>query len=89
MVLLIIATQRVVMLGLNAAGKSTIISHLNMGSSVFVKPTIGFNVEEVEEGFIRGLGSRMSDLHAGNVATVPARHRWPDLRGRVCRHAKE
>ncbi len=51
-VLLIVATQRVVMLGLNAAGKPTIISHLNMGSGVFVKPTIGFNVEELKVSFV-------------------------------------
>ncbi len=51
-VLFIIATQRVAMLGLNAAGKSTIISHLNIGSGVFVKPTIGFNVEQVKVSFV-------------------------------------
>ncbi|KAM7539466.1 hypothetical protein Aperf_G00000052067 [Anoplocephala perfoliata] len=39
--------QRVVMLGLDAAGKSTILSSMNLGNNATVKPTIGFNVEEV------------------------------------------
>lgn len=39
--------QRVVMLGLDAAGKSTILCSMNLGNNLAVKPTIGFNVEEV------------------------------------------
>ena len=40
--------HRVVMLGLDAAGKSTILSSMNLGNNTTVKPTIGFNVEEVQ-----------------------------------------
>ncbi|VDK23136.1 unnamed protein product [Taenia asiatica] len=39
--------QRVVMLGLDAAGKSTILCSMNLGNNTSVKPTIGFNVDEV------------------------------------------
>nr|VZI44754.1 unnamed protein product [Spirometra erinaceieuropaei] len=35
------------MLGLDAAGKSTILYSMNLATPVDVKPTIGFNVEEV------------------------------------------
>lgn len=40
-------SQRVVMLGLDAAGKSTILACMNLGNRMMVKPTIGFNVDEV------------------------------------------
>ncbi|VDD80075.1 unnamed protein product [Mesocestoides corti] len=39
--------QRIVMLGLDAAGKSTILCSMNLGDNATVKPTIGFNVEVV------------------------------------------
>lgn len=39
--------QRIVMLGLDAAGKSTILCSMNLGNNTTVKPTIGFNVDEV------------------------------------------
>ncbi|KAK2957688.1 putative ADP-ribosylation factor [Blattamonas nauphoetae] len=39
---------RVVMVGLDAAGKTTILFYLKMGETVMTNPTLGFNVEEVE-----------------------------------------
>lgn len=39
--------QRIVMLGLDAAGKSTILNSMSLGNNTTVKPTIGFNVDEV------------------------------------------
>lgn len=40
--------QRIVMLGLDAAGKSTILYNIDLSDHKTVKPTIGFNVEEVK-----------------------------------------
>ena len=40
--------MRVLMLGLDAAGKSTILYKLKLGEVVSSVPTIGFNVETLE-----------------------------------------
>ncbi|OAY81803.1 ADP-ribosylation factor-like [Ananas comosus] len=40
--------MRVVMLGLDAAGKTTILYKLHMGEVLSTVPTIGFNVEKVQ-----------------------------------------
>mmetsp|Transcript_12992 Transcript_12992/g.24570 ORF Transcript_12992/g.24570 Transcript_12992/m.24570 type:complete len:182 (+) Transcript_12992:92-637(+) len=42
--------QRILMLGLDAAGKTTILYRLKCGEVVTTIPTIGFNVETVERG---------------------------------------
>ncbi|KAH8876852.1 ADP-ribosylation factor 6 isoform 1 [Schistosoma japonicum] len=39
--------MRILMLGLDAAGKTTILYRLKLGSSVSTIPTVGFNVETV------------------------------------------
>ena len=39
--------MRILMLGLDAAGKTTIIYKLKLGQSVNTIPTVGFNVETV------------------------------------------
>lgn len=39
--------QRILMLGLDAAGKTTILYRLRLGEAVHTIPTIGFNVETV------------------------------------------
>ena len=39
---------RIIMLGLDAAGKTTILYKLKLGEVVSSVPTIGFNVETVE-----------------------------------------
>lgn len=39
---------RVLMLGLDAAGKTTILYKLKLGEVVSVIPTIGFNVETLQ-----------------------------------------
>jgi len=43
---------RLLMLGLDAAGKTTIIYKLRLGEVITTIPTIGFNVENVESGNI-------------------------------------
>ena len=40
--------SRILMLGLDAAGKTTILYKLKLGEVVTTIPTIGFNVETVE-----------------------------------------
>ena len=40
--------MRILMLGLDAAGKTTILYRLKLGDVVQSVPTIGFNVESVE-----------------------------------------
>ena len=40
--------QRIIMCGLDAAGKTTILYKLKLGEIVTTIPTIGFNVETVE-----------------------------------------
>jgi len=42
------AEMRILMVGLDAAGKTTILSELKLGEVVTTIPTIGFNVETVE-----------------------------------------
>merc|ERR1712216_290323 len=40
--------MRMVMVGLDAAGKTTVLYRLKLGEVLTTTPTIGFNVEEVE-----------------------------------------
>jgi len=40
--------MRILMLGLDAVGKSTILFKLKLGEVISTVPTIGFNVESVE-----------------------------------------
>jgi small GTP-binding protein len=40
--------MRILMVGLDAAGKTTILYKLKLGEQVTTIPTIGFNVEQVE-----------------------------------------
>eukprot|EP00465_Bigelowiella_longifila_P007669 CAMPEP_0185263686 /NCGR_PEP_ID=MMETSP1359-20130426/15772_1 /TAXON_ID=552665 /ORGANISM="Bigelowiella longifila, Strain CCMP242" /LENGTH=183 /DNA_ID=CAMNT_0027851383 /DNA_START=36 /DNA_END=587 /DNA_ORIENTATION=+ len=41
-------TVRVVMVGLDAAGKTTVLYNLKLGEVITTVPTIGFNVERIE-----------------------------------------
>mmetsp|Transcript_10209 Transcript_10209/g.13397 ORF Transcript_10209/g.13397 Transcript_10209/m.13397 type:complete len:186 (+) Transcript_10209:72-629(+) len=43
-----ISQKRILMLGLDAAGKTTILYKLNLGETIHTIPTIGFNVEKVQ-----------------------------------------
>jgi small GTP-binding protein len=44
----VITFFKVVMLGLDAAGKTTILYRLHMGEVLSTVPTVGFNVEKVQ-----------------------------------------
>jgi len=39
--------KRIILVGLDAAGKTTILYKLNLGETVHTIPTVGFNVETV------------------------------------------
>ena len=39
--------SRIIMVGLDAAGKTTILYKLRLGENICTIPTIGFNVEEI------------------------------------------
>ena len=43
--------KRILMLGLDAAGKTTILYKLQLGEDVHSIPTIGFNVERTWKGY--------------------------------------
>ena len=43
---------RVLMLGLDAAGKSTVLYKLKLGETIVTAPTIGFNCEQVQYGSV-------------------------------------
>ena len=47
--------MRILMVGLDAAGKTTILYKLKLGEIVTTIPTIGFNVETVEYKNIRSV----------------------------------
>mmetsp|Transcript_34179 Transcript_34179/g.43127 ORF Transcript_34179/g.43127 Transcript_34179/m.43127 type:complete len:181 (+) Transcript_34179:174-716(+) len=42
-----VSEKRILMLGLDAAGKTTILYKLNLGDTIHTIPTIGFNVEKI------------------------------------------
>jgi len=46
---------RLLMLGLDAAGKTTVLYRLKLGEVVHTIPTIGFNVESVQFKNVRSL----------------------------------
>lgn len=43
--------MRILILGLDGAGKTTILYRLQVGEVVTTIPTIGFNVEQASDGF--------------------------------------
>ena len=45
--------SKTLMVGLDAAGKTTILYKLNLGEYVLTIPTLGFNVENVENGNVK------------------------------------
>ena len=45
--------QRVTMVGLDAAGKTTILYQLHKGERIDTEPTLGFNVEVIEHNGCR------------------------------------
>lgn len=60
---------RVLMLGLDNAGKTTILYHLKLNENIQAIPTIGFNVESVK---VEGMSLQIWDV--GGQTTI--RHLW-------------
>merc|ERR1711904_460625 len=62
---------RILVLGLDNAGKTTILYRLQVGEVVSTIPTIGFNVETVSfKNKVSGLGSRRPNKHKALLAVL-------------------
>lgn len=59
-------------MGLDAAGKTTILYKLKLGEVVTTIPTIGFNVETVEYKNISFTGKSIQQLKRVSIAAVSA-----------------
>jgi hypothetical protein len=75
--------MRILMVGLDAAGKTTILYKLKLGEVVTTIPTIGFNVETVGWGWVskpRGKPHRFSEIDSlfnSNESAARAAHAVP------------
>ena len=78
---------RILVLGLDNAGKTTILYRLQVGTVVSTIPTIGFNVENghPQQRQIPSLGSRRSNLHPPVLAMLLPEHPSNRLRRRLRR----
>merc|ERR1711904_630017 len=66
---------RILVLGLDNAGKTTILYRLQVGEVVSTIPTIGFNVETVSfKNKVSGLGSRRPNKHKALLAVLLSEH---------------
>lgn len=69
---------RVLMLGLDNAGKTTILYNLRLGESVTTIPTIGFNVETIKykniELNIWDVGGQDKSAHYGDIIIRTSMH---------------
>lgn len=64
------AQMRILMVGLDAAGKTTILYKLKLGEVVTTIPTIGFNVETVEYKNICFTGEKNIDVLFVNLSVT-------------------
>ena len=76
--------MRILMLGLDAAGKTTILYKLKLGQSVNTIPTVGFNVETVTYKNVKfnvwvGNSSLQNDDFVG-VNVIQDQITWKSLR---------
>ena len=62
--------RRILMVGLDAAGKTTILYKLKLGEIVTTIPTIGFNVETVEYKNISFTVLKARQTHRCNFCSV-------------------
>ncbi|RNE98217.1 ADP-ribosylation factor 1, partial [Trypanosoma rangeli] len=69
---------RILMVGLDAAGKTTILYKLKLGEIVTTIPTIGFNVETVE---YKNLKFTMWDVGGQDVLRPLWRHYYQNTNG--------
>jgi len=71
---------RILMLGLDAAGKTTILYQLKMGETVKTIPTIGFNVETLD---YKGLNFTVWDVGGQDKIRVLWRHYYQNTDGLI------
>ena len=69
---------RILMVGLDAAGKTTILYKLKLGEVVTTIPTIGFNVESVE---YKNLAFNVWDVGGQDKIRLLWRHYYPNTQG--------
>ena len=72
---------RLCMVGLDAAGKTTILYKLKLGEVVTTIPTIGFNVEAIEYG---NLTLTVWDIGGQDKIRPLWRHYYSDTQGVIC-----
>lgn len=70
--------QRLLMVGLDAAGKTTILYKLKLGEVVTTIPTIGFNVENVE---YKNVNFTVWDIGGQDKIRPLWRHYFPNTQG--------
>jgi len=71
---------RLLMLGLDAAGKTTILYQLKMGDLIKTIPTIGFNVETLE---YKGLNFTIWDVGGQDKIRVLWKHYYQNTQGLI------
>jgi small GTP-binding protein len=71
---------RILMLGLDAAGKTTVLYKLKLGEHVTTIPTIGFNVESFEH---RGLKMNVWDVGGQHRIRALWRHYYHNAKGLI------
>lgn len=67
--------MRILILGLDGAGKTTILYRLQVGEVVTTIPTIGFNVEQVSESLSTALVNTFPYLFSLSASLPPLTHR--------------
>ena len=72
--------RRILMLGLDAAGKTTVLYKLKMGEMISAMPTIGFNVETVE---YKNIKFTMWDVGGQNRIRRLWRHYYEGTQGLI------
>jgi len=72
--------MRILMLGLDAAGKTTILYKLKLGEVVSSVPTIGFNVETVE---YKKINFTVWDVGGQDKIRLLWRHYFPNTQGLI------
>lgn len=72
--------MRILMLGLDAAGKTTILYKLKLGEVTSTVPTIGFNVEQVQH---RNISFNVWDVGGQDKIRPLWRHYYPGTNGLI------
>ena len=72
--------EKILFIGLDAAGKTTILYKLKLGEVVNVIPTIGFNVEEIT---YNNITFNMWDVGGGDKIRLLMRHYYPMTTGLI------